>query len=107
MLREQQPKLSCREWFGPEAENPQRPGEKMCGNIKLLEAAEKAGLPRDEACSRCLVAAGCAYLAQSHMIGVDVWVVPHHMLFLEPFGCVAASGNRRTAGADDARRHRH
>ena len=81
------PHLNVRQWRGTDADNPARPGEKMCRNLDLLRGAEKAGLSRDAACERCPLKAECDYHAQERdSESVDVWVVAHHTLFQHPFG---------------------
>jgi putative DNA primase/helicase len=78
--------LTCVVWRGREAENPDRPGERMCRNhIEAKAAQEVCKDVATKICPTCPHRDGCAYLAQfSADFHGDLWVGAHAMLFNAP-----------------------
>jgi putative DNA primase/helicase len=73
-------------WRGRGADDPDSPtGAKMCTNLGMVEAAQKAGLePQTAVCKSdealCPLYATCAFQRQKDA-SADVWIVPHASLF--------------------------
>jgi len=81
--------LTVATWRGREADDPARPGEKMCKNLDAVREAQAAGLDVQAAACRRKIGAtvfacpffeGCAYQAQRQR-RADLWLVPHELLF--------------------------
>lgn len=67
-------------WRGMDADDPEAPGEKMCRDPELPQAAARAGLAPTEACGACPLRNECGYRRQRGQ-KADVWIVAHNMMF--------------------------
>lgn len=69
---------------GAKADNPTRPGEKMCTQPALYDGATAALVPAiDTVCKVCPKREGCAFLNQ-HGIVADIWLAATDVIFHKP-----------------------
>ncbi|MBC4018725.1 hypothetical protein [Siccirubricoccus deserti] len=82
----QHPHIEVAVWRGMDADDPERPGEKMCRDPELSGAASAAGQGATAGCAACVFNAGCSYLAQErNNKTAKVHVAPHQVQFNAPF----------------------
>ena len=74
------PGLTVAVWRGMNAEDPDSPGDRMCLDRPLAEAAARAGLAQTDVCGVCPLGGECGYRRQPQKTA-DVWLVAHNMLF--------------------------
>jgi hypothetical protein len=67
-------------WRGMEAEDPQKPGKKMCLDPELPDAAAAAGLQASVACGACPLNTSCGYRRQREQ-RADIWIGAHQLAF--------------------------
>ena len=88
-IRKAHPHLKVASYRGREADNPAAPGQTMCRDLELSNAAVAASMGATGACKACPIAQarlGCAYLGQAEVMRkADIIVAPHQVLFHTPF----------------------
>jgi putative DNA primase/helicase len=82
--------ITARVFRGRQADDPERPGRKMCDDLEAVEIALNLGEPIQSACCkkklsdgteyRCPYYDTCSYQAQKNN-KPEVWIVAHQMLF--------------------------
>ena len=74
------PRLRVATWRGMEADDPARPGAKMCLDYELPRAAAYAGLAHTEPCAACPLKGECGYRLQRGE-EADLWLIAHNAGF--------------------------
>ena len=74
------PGVKVATWRGMEADDPGRPGDKMCLDPELPKAAGRAGLAHTAPCPACPLRNDCGYRAQAEQ-KADVWIGAHNLGF--------------------------
>jgi hypothetical protein len=85
-ILQRHPSLKVAVYRGMEAEDPARPGARMCQDPALPAAARAAGQGATHGCGACPLRDRCSYLAQAETLrSAAVIVAPHQVRFMTPF----------------------
>lgn len=78
------PDVVIERWHGRDADDPARPGKKMCADLDMVNDVRAMHLDVDTyACGPCTHAAKCSHLSQRRA-KADIWIIPATMISQVP-----------------------